>query len=549
MEIVTLILWLLLLLVITGLLSKYLPDIFPLPLLQIVVGIISYYYHDSPKIILNPEVFMALLIPPILFIDSWKLPNREFFQLKFPILGLAFGLTVVNIIVGGYLIHTWLINIPIAVSFALAAILSPTDVVAVLAITKRLPLPSTTQHLLAGEALINDASSLIALKFAVTAAITGHFCWYQAVEQFLLVALGGVILGCGLAYSFNWLHPALLKQKVYIDGRLTLLLFLLQPFISFHLAEHYGLSGVLSVVSTGMLLSQLKNSQIYSATIRLQARSFWSFLEFTLNGIIFLLLGIQLPLIIQQIVSSSSISTTDSVLYPIKAIAGITVMLLLLRLAWLILSSLLVRWLSPATKATQQMNWPQIIITSFSGIRGALTLSAALSLPLLLSDGVPFPVREQLIIIALGVILLTLLLGTLIIPGCVPLYSSTANSAEQLEKQQARQTILDALLHQIELEQRQYIHQFAQHHPQTVANFTAACEGLKLIYSQATFSDNWLVKKQVLNRQLYRLQRRALQAAYQALYQLHRQNKINDTTLQHLESELDLQTATLERQT
>lgn len=548
MEIVTLTLWLLLLVSLTGLIAQVLPPAFPVPLLQIILGILASYPACFPKITLNPELFMVLFIPPLLFLDSWRLPQREFFRLKKTILGLAIGLTLLNVLLGGYLIHRWMTPLPLAISFVLAAILSPTDVVAVLAITKRLPLPSMTQHLLEGEALVNDASSLIALKFALAAVITGTFSFGLAIQQFVLITVGGIGLGVLIAYLFNRLRARLIKPQLRTHALQTLLLFLLLPFGTYLIAEHYGLSGILAVVAAGMSLSHLKLIHADSSEARLQARSFWPFLEFIFTGLIFLLLGLQIPQTLQSL--SQTLLMDQPNLHLLSTIGGITLLLLLLRLAWLVVPRLLTSWLAGMTDQISWRHFAELGSITFSGIRGAITLAAALSLPVNLPDGTPFPARELLIVIAVGVILSTLLLGSLVLPYCIKLITATIAEKEQTEEQQARSATWQAALQQIEQDQQYYYSHLPNQPegPQVLQLLNKTCDGLKQTYLQQQLTEEKEHPK--IHRRLlaitHRLQHNALQAERQILYQLRLKNSINDITWRKLERELDLKEAALD---
>ncbi len=551
MEIFTLTLWLLLLVSLTGLIAQALPPVLPIPLLQIILGSVVSYFPNFPKITLDPELFMILFIPPLLFLDSWQLPQREFFRLKKDILGLAIGLTLLNVVIGGYLIHHWITSLPLAISFVLAAILSPTDVVAVLAITKRLQLPNSTQHLLAGEALINDASSLIALKFALVTVISGTFSFGSAVQKFVVITCGSIVLGMLVAYLFNQLRARLMNPQLATHPLQTLLLFLLLPFGTYLIAEHYGLSGILAVVAAGMSLSHLKSIHSDSSAARLQARSFWPFLEFVFNGLIFLLLGLQIPQTLQSL--SQKLLMDRSNLHLFITIGGITLLLLLLRLAWLLVSLLLTRGRSGKRDLASWLNRANLGGITFSGIRGVITLVAALSLPINLPDGTPFPARELLIVIAVGVIVSTLLLGTLVLPYFATKMPVTVAAAEQSEEQQARFSVQQAALQQIEQDQKHY-HEYWTNHPhssQLLQLLNKACDGLKLSYLQQPLAkehDHPKIHRHLMSI-LQRMQHNVLQAERQILYQLRLQNSINDITLRKLERELDLKEAGLQNDT
>jgi monovalent cation/hydrogen antiporter len=540
MEIVTLTLWLLLLVSLSGLISQALPSAFPLPLLQIIFGVLVSYSERFPQITLDPEIFMVLFIPPLLFLDSWQLPQREFFRLKKEILGLAIGLTLLNVMVGGYLIHHWITRLPLEISFVLAAILSPTDVVAVLAITKRLQLPNRTQYLLAGEALINDASSLIALKFALAAVITGTFSVGLTIQKFVVVTFGGIGLGILIAYLFHRLRARLINPQLANHAPQTLLPFLLLPFMTYLIAEHYGLSGILAVVAAGMSLSHLKSIHSDSSAARLQARSFWPFLEFIFNSLVFLLLGLQIPRTLQNLPNPLFLEPSN--LHLFITIGWITLLLLLLRLVWLVVPWLLSHWFDGTTDRASWLNRSDLGSITFSGIRGAVTLAAALSLPINLPDGTPFPARELLIVIAVGVILSTILLGTLVLPYCTKRITLTV-ADEQTEEQQARMAAWQAAIQQIENDQQHYRVHLTQHHKgsQLLQRLNKACDGLKQPYLPQQLTEE-TERHTIYDLMpiIRRMQHNALQAERKILYQLRLKNSINDITLRKIERELDL---------
>ena len=193
---------------VTGIIARYIRAI-PLPLIQIMLGAALSWPQQGLHIDFDPGLFMLLFIPPLLFADGWRIPKREFFALYRPILRLAFGLVLFTVIGLGYLIHWMIPEIPLTVAFALAAVISPTDAVAVSAITRNLGMPAHTMHVLEGESLLNDASGLVALKFAIAATLTGVFSWTQVTQEFLWIALGGLGVGAAVGWGFSYLrrHP------------------------------------------------------------------------------------------------------------------------------------------------------------------------------------------------------------------------------------------------------------------------------------------------------------------------------------------------------
>ena len=310
----------------------------PLPLIQIALGALLSWPRQGLHIAFDPELFLALFIPPLLFADGWRIPKREFFALLAPILRLALGLVLFTVLGLGLLIH-WLIpGIPLSVAFALAAVVSPTDAVAVAAITRNLGMPARTLHLLQGESLLNDASGLVALKFAVAATLTGAFSWSAAASDFLWMALGGLGLGALLGWSFAVARDAVTRRVGDVAATQLVLLLVLLPFAAYILAERFGASGILAAVAAGVTtnFADLRRSAFIAE--RMQSEGAWTMMESAFNGAVFLLLGLQLP----SIIGGALHAAGDRWWLPIAHALAISLGLLGLRWFWL--SVLIVLW-------------------------------------------------------------------------------------------------------------------------------------------------------------------------------------------------------------
>lgn len=284
----------------TGIAARYVRAI-PLPLIQIALGALIAWPQDGLHIAFDPELFLLLFIPPLLFADGWRIPKREFFALAKPILLLAFGLVFITVFGLGYLIHWMIPSIPLTVAFALAAVVSPTDAVAVSAISRNLGMPSKTMHLLEGESLLNDASGLVALKFAVAATLTaGSFSWENAAKDFTWMSVGGLGLGALMGWGFSRGRDMVTRRVGDVAATQMVLLLILLPFASYIMGEYIGVSGILSAVAAGIAtnFADLDRSNFISE--RLQTEGTWSMVEAAFNGAIFLLLGLQLPSIIGE---------------------------------------------------------------------------------------------------------------------------------------------------------------------------------------------------------------------------------------------------------
>lgn len=396
----------------TGIAARYVRAI-PLPLIQIALGALLSWPQKGLHITFDPELFLLLFIPPLLFADGWRIPKREFFALYKPILKLALGLVLFTVIGLGYLIHWMIPQIPLTVAFALAAVVSPTDAVAVSAITRNLGMPAQTMHVLEGESLLNDASGLVALKFAVAATLTGVFSWTEVAKDFMWMALGGLGAGALIGWGFAVARDTVTRRLGDVAATQMVLLLVLLPFAAYIVGERIGVSGILAAVAAGITTNFADLSRSEFVTERMQTEGTWTMVESAFNGAIFLLLGLQLPSII-------GVTLQEAGQYwwkPAGFALAITVALLALRWIWLTLGVQGSLWRAHREgKMAERPSYLLTLATTLAGIRGAVTLAGALSIPLLLNNGYPFPGRDLLIFLATGTILLTLVIGSVGLP-------------------------------------------------------------------------------------------------------------------------------------
>jgi monovalent cation/hydrogen antiporter len=413
MKVVELVLILFLSLVVSTFLTRLSPLRVPSPLLQIVIGACLYY--AGFEVPFDSHLFLLLFIPPLLFLDGWRIPKGAFFRDWRPILALAIGLVVFTVLGMGLFVH-WLIpGIPLAVAFALAAILSPTDPVAVSAMTAGAPLPSRLLHILEGEALLNDATGLVCFTFAVSAALTGTFSLASASLSFVLVAGGGVLLGLGTTAAIGRLNR-LLILRAGEDPTTQILISLLIPFAAYRAAESLHASGILAAAVAGIAMHYAELVGRPLAATRMQRNAVWNTVQSTLNGIIFILLGEHLPRVLGDLQETAA-SFGGTAWRLLGYIVAVTFGLITLRFVWVWISIKLT--ILRAARRGQLEVMPQtrlVAVTATAGVRGAITLAGILTLPLLAADGSPFPARDLAITLAMGVILLSLLLASVGLP-------------------------------------------------------------------------------------------------------------------------------------
>src|SRR5690606_2775788 len=415
MPVVTMVLLFLLAVVLSGFLARLLPLKVPLPLLQIAIGAgLSWIGFDVE---FDPHLFLLLFIPPLLFLDGWRIPKGAFFRDWKPILALAIGLVVFTVVGMGWFIE-WLVPaMPLAVAFALAAILSPTDPVAVAAMTHNSPLPPRLMHILEGESLLNDATGLVCFSFAVTAALTGTFSLADASTSFLLVAGGGVVVGVAVTWIIGRANRLLVRRGGEDPG-IQILVSLLIPFAAYLAAEHIHVSGILAAVVAGIAMHYGELSGRPLAATRMQRNAVWDTVQTALNGIIFVLLGEQLPRMLRALPEAASSSGSgNDVWHLLGYVVVITIALGALRFAWVWVAVRLTVFRAAWQGREVKMPHTRLLaIIATAGARGAITLAGVLTLPLLMPDGSLFPAREVAILSAMGVILLSLAIASIGLP-------------------------------------------------------------------------------------------------------------------------------------
>ena len=400
--------------VITVALSRLLPIKIPLPLLQIGAGALLCHYGLS--VAFDPHLFMLLFIPPLLFLDGWRMPKEALFNEFKPIMSLAVGLVVVTVIGIGFFIHWLLPGVAIATAFALAAILSPTDPVAVSAMTVNSPLPSRMGHILEGESLLNDASGLVCFNFAVIAALTGEFSLSDAVKEFFKVATGGILCGLAVVWLIGKANRFLVKRTKE-EPPIQILISLLIPVITYMVAEELHVSGILAAAVAGIAIHHEELAGRFSAATKMQSNAVWDTVQVTLNGIIFILLGAQLPRMFTYIPDVAREATASNVWVLLGYITAIGVALMVVRFLWIWLSmSLQVFKDKRKDIQTIKPNLRSVAVMTVSGIKGSVTLAGILTLPLFMPDGSHFPDRDFIIFLAMGVILFSLIVATIFLP-------------------------------------------------------------------------------------------------------------------------------------
>ncbi|WP_341990856.1 Na+/H+ antiporter [Azorhizobium sp. AG788] len=426
-------------------LARALGDRIAMPLVQIATGAAIGLATGVGRQ-LHPDLFFLLFLPPLLFLDGWRVSREDLRENMTTILSLAVGLVFFTVLGVGLLLHAMIPSLPLSVSFALAAVLSPTDVVAATAMMQNVAIPTRLLRILQGEALFNDASGLVCLRFAVSATLTGAFSLWDSIAAFAWIAVAGIAIGL----ATTWVVTTLKIKVADRWGENTssqILISLLTPFGAYLLAEHLGCSGVLSAVAAGMMMSEMEINGRTLAITRVRRSTIWDTVQFTLNGVIFLLLGAQVPHIVTKAFSGTVESGHVQPWWLAVYTLVITVALFALRFVWVWITVTLPLVLRRVPgHALQRPSWRLVAAMSAAGVRGTITLAGALSLPLTLGDGSPFPARDLVIFLAGSAIIASLLLSNLLLPVLLRNVRLPAEPNDDAAEGRARKAAADAAL-------------------------------------------------------------------------------------------------------
>ncbi len=524
----------------SGYLVRVLPLALPLPLVQISMGagIAGLLKHG---VTLEPKTFFLLFLPPLLFLDGWRIPKDGLLRDRGQILELALGLVVFTVVGAGFLIHWMIPTMPLAVAFALAAVVSPTDPVAVSSIAARVSIPKRLMHILEGESLLNDATGLVCFQFAVAAAVTGVFSLASASLTFLWLAVVGMGIGVLVTASVSFVQRWL-SRKFGEESGTPILISLLIPFGAYLLAEHAHASGILAAVAAGITMSYVELSGRALATTRVQRAAVWNTVQLALNGVVFVLLGEQLPGILQAAIASVEQSGHRNPWWLLVYALAINLCLIALRFSWVWVSLWLPRfWARRRGESVDKPHWQLIVATTLAGVRGAITLAGVLTLPLLMPDQTLFPARELVVFLAASVILVTLLLASIALPPLLKGLQLPAEPATQREEDHARHVAATRAIAAIEKAQHELVEHAAA---ADVAIYTQAAARLTGSYQRRltgeAISDREAGQLRKADQAERVLRLAALQAERNEIFSLARHFQISDETSRKLVRELDL---------
>ena len=402
------------------------------PILFVVGGLVLGFIPGLPRVRLDPELVFLLFLPPLIYPAALFTSWRDFHANLRPISMLAVRLVILSTVVIAIVAHK-LVGLPWAAAFVLGAIVSPPDAVAATAITKRLRVPHHIITIIEGESLVNDATALVIYKFAVAAVVTGTFSLPLAGLEFVLVSVGGIFVGA----IIGWLASRI--QRQLDDPPVQTTLSLLTPFAAYLSADKIGVSGVLAVVTAGLYLGW-KSPEIINSRTRFQIFPVWEMVVFLLNGLIFVLIGLQLPQILENL-------SGHSLLKLCWHAALLNLALIFVRIVWIFAAKQVPDWFAKrSAKSTPRLSWRHTAIVAWTGMRGVDSMAAAMALPFCVSDGSPFPGRDAILFHTFAVILVTLVLQGLSLPFIIRWLGVVDDGVTQKEELQARVRTVQAAL-------------------------------------------------------------------------------------------------------
>lgn len=377
------------------------------PIILVLGGLILSITHIIPAITINPELIMVLFIPPLLYDAAWHTSWKEFWKWRRVITSFAFIVVILTSFLVAFVSSRVIPGFTLALGFLLGGIISPPDAVSATSILKYVKVPRRLSSIIEGESLLNDASSLVIFRFALIAVSTGQFIFQEAAINFVEVILMGIITGLaiGMIYytTLRWLPT---------NPNMDIVLTLTAPYVMYIVAENFHFSGVLSVVSGGLFLS-IRSQTILSYRSRLRGSNVWSTIGFVLNGLVFMLIGLQLPVIVGQL---EEVSLSTAIGYGLL----ISLVLIVTRILSTLGASLFTMFISRyITTADSNPGWKGPLIFGWAGMRGVVSLAAALSIPVYLHNGTPFPHRNLILFITFTVILVTLVVQGLTLPWVI----------------------------------------------------------------------------------------------------------------------------------
>jgi monovalent cation/hydrogen antiporter len=495
----------------------------PYPIVLVVAGLALSFVPGVPRVVLNPDLIFLAVLPPLLFSAAWLTSWRDFTYNLVSIFFLAVGLvgfTVLSVAGTARFVFPgfdWRLGV------VLGAVIATTDAIAATSIAKRVGLPQRIVDVLEGESLVNDATGLLALEFGLALVVGGQAPTVTAgFLRLAYLAIGGIAVGLLIGLVIHWVEHQI------DDGPIEITISIMVPYAAYLAAEFVHASGVLAVVACGLYLGR-GSAHFFSPAVRIQANAVWSVFTFILNGFVFVLIGLQLPLVREGIRNYS--------LWSLLLYGGLfSALVIILRLLWVFPGATLAYWIRRRVLHQNEPRPPirQIFVTGWTGMRGVIALAAALSLPEQLADGSPFPQRNLIIFLTFSVILVTLVLQGLTLPALIRMLGLAGASGPNCEETTARRIMAEAALEQLERASRDVEPDSAALYDDLKEHYRLRLKSLPHDGEVPDESDPEAYTKFIaLSLDLLRVER-------ETAVQLRNNGRINDEVLRQLLQELDL---------
>jgi monovalent cation/hydrogen antiporter len=510
---------LLLFIVVLGVFARKLKT--PYAIVMVVGGLIIGFVPGIPTITLQPDLVFLVVLPPLLYASAWTASWRDFSYNFITIFFLAFGLVAFTVLGVALLAPAALSGFDWRLGLVIGAVVAPTDAIAATSIARRVGLPGRIVDILEGESLINDATGLLALQFAIAIVVSRRVPTVStALLTLAWLIIGGVGLGLLVGLIVDWI------ERQIDDGPIEITLSILVPYTVYLAADKVHASGVLAVVTCGLFLSR-RSAQFLSPSVRIQMWSFWQAFTFVLNGLVFVLIGLQLHGIRES---------TREYSLPTLILDGavLSFLLILLRLIWVIPGARVSHFLRVKFAHQNEPVPPirQTFIVGWTGMRGVVSLAAALALPAAMESGLPFPHRNVIVFLTFCVIVVTLILQGVTLPPLVHALGLAGMDRRNCEEEEARRIVIEAALSHLEAGKIKdteksaelYIH-LAEHYQKRMAALPGAGGNRELIEEENRYIE--------LTRETMRVER-------QTAVRLRDEGRINDEVLRKIERELDL---------
>jgi Na+/H+ antiporter len=493
----------------------------PYPIVMVIGGLLLGFVPGIPNIALHPDLIFLVVLPPLLYASAWTTSWRDFRYNFISIFFLAFGLVGFTVLGVALAAPSAFAGFDWRLGLVIGAVVAPTDAIAATSIARRVGLPSRIVDILEGESLINDATGLLALQFATAIVVSGSV---PTVLSGLLTLAWLIVGGVGLGLLVGWIVDYIERQ--IDDGPIEIALSILVPYTVYLAADAVHASGVLAVVACGLFLSR-RSANFFSPAVRIQVWSFWQSFTFVLNGLVFVLIGLQLPVI------RSSIRE-----YRLPGLlldgAVFSVLLIVLRLAWVFPGTRLAYFLRRRLEHQNEKapSLRQTFVIGWTGMRGVVSLAAALALPAVLADGSPFPHRNMIVFLTFCVIVVTLVLQGVTLPPLVRALGLAGTGGPNCEEREARRIVIEAAVSHLEDAKKRdtedssaLYDDLAQHYRQRLAGLQPG-DGNR----EDTADHDRYVE---LSRETQRVER-------ETALRLRNEGRINDEVLRRIERELDL---------